>query len=199
MKILLLLVVTLTRSDSSSVHDHYVDDHCEGHFQVEVNTNIFLVRYQIFSRWRQTRSSAQRTASTWAGSSSMRPRRWACPGVCTTAAHTHSATLPCLMRGRNNFEGQLFSWCTPNIFHYRMDSTEGGSCYLFDCGSLDNLKCQFTTNPDFSAAVLDIDRHKFDISADDQRQGHSNQLELLRSREGAEPQVMTETICFSWK
>ena len=67
-----------------------------------------------------------------------------------------------------------------------MDSTEGGSCYLFDCGSLDNLKCQFTTNPDFSAAVLDLDRHKFDISAEDQRQGHSNQLELLRSRDGPE-------------
>ena len=40
MKTLLLLVITLTRGDSSSVHDHYVDDHCEGHFQVETNTII---------------------------------------------------------------------------------------------------------------------------------------------------------------
>ena len=47
---------------------------------------------------------------------------------------------------------------------------QGGSCYLFDCGSLDDLKCQFTANPDFSAAVLDIDRHKFDILAEDHRQ-----------------------------
>ena len=47
---------------------------------------------------------------------------------------------------------------------------QGGSCYLFDCGSLDELKCQFTANPDFSAAVLDIDRHKFDILAEDRRQ-----------------------------
>ena len=47
---------------------------------------------------------------------------------------------------------------------------QGGSCYLFDCGTLDELKCQFTANPDFSAAVLDIDRHKFDILAEDHRQ-----------------------------
>ena len=54
---------------------------------------------------------------------------------------------------------------------------------LFDCGSLDDLKCQFTANPDFSSAVLDIDRHKFEASAEDHRQGHSNQLQLLRGRE----------------
>ena len=78
--------------------------------------------------------------------------------------------------------------CNTAVFDERMDSTEvtwiikmspvsnvdhyyqGGSCYLFDCGTLDELKCQFTANPDFSAAVLDIDRHKFDILAEDHRQ-----------------------------
>ena len=147
MKTLLLLIITLTRGDSSSVHDHYVDDHCEGHFQVETNTIIrtedsinmggaFLNETQVLSLSR-------------------------CLHYCCS-----------------------YPLCNTAVFDERMDSSEGGSCYLFDCGSLDDLKCQFTTNPDFSAAVLDIDRHKFDISADDQRQGHSSQLELLRSRDG---------------
>ena len=76
--------------------------------------------------------------------------------------------------------------CNTAVFDERMDSSEGGSCYLFDCGDPDRLKCQFTTNPDFSAAVLDIDRHKFELTAADQRQGHSSQLELLRGGAGAE-------------
>ena len=76
--------------------------------------------------------------------------------------------------------------CNTAVFDERMESSEGGSCYLFDCGDPDRLKCQFTTNPDFSAAVLDIDRHKFELTAADQRQGHSSQLELLRGGAGAE-------------
>ena len=76
--------------------------------------------------------------------------------------------------------------CNTAVFDERMESSEGGSCYLFDCGDPDRLKCQFTTNPDFSAAVLDIDRHKFELTAADQRQGHSSQLELLRGGAGVE-------------
>ena len=71
--------------------------------------------------------------------------------------------------------------CNTAVFDERMNSAEGGSCYLFDCGSLDNLKCQFTSNSDFSSAVLDLERHKFDASAQDHRQGHSSQLENLSS------------------
>ena len=115
-----------------------------------------------------------------------------CLGVSTRAAPTPCVTPLSSMRGwtplrylesvspdsQGVFQGgscYLFDYLSLDellsyliiIFSYHY---QGGSCYLFDCGSLDELKCQFTANPDFSAAVLDIDRHKFDILAEDRRQ-----------------------------
>ena len=152
--ILTVLELALTRGDGdtsrtrrSSVNDHYVDDHCEGHFQVESNTII------------RTEDSINMGGSFLNETQVLSLSR--CLHYCCQ-----------------------YPLCNTAVFDERMDTTEGGSCYLFDCGSLENLKCQFTANPDFSSAVLDIDRHKFDIDAQDHRQGHSNQLELLRSREG---------------
>ena len=57
---------------------------------------------------------------------------------------------------------------------------EVNSCYLFDCGSPDSFKCQFTGSDDFSSAVLEIDRHRFDLSAADRQRDHSDQLSQLR-------------------
>jgi len=78
--------------------------------------------------------------------------------------------------------------CNVAVFDNRMESSEGGSCYLFDCGSADSLKCQFTANSDFSSAVLDIDRHRYDLASAGQQMDHSNQLGNLRGREEEQQQ-----------
>jgi len=58
---------------------------------------------------------------------------------------------------------------------------EGNSCFLFDCGPPDALKCQFTSSEDFASAVLDVDRHRFDMSVASNQRGHSDQLTNLKS------------------
>ena len=63
------------------------------------------------------------------------------------------------------------------------DEVDSGSCYLFDCGSTEDFKCQFTANDQFVSAVLDINRHQFDRVAADRAQDHTDQLEMLRDRE----------------
>lgn len=149
--ILMLLELSLTQGDisrrqPSTIGERFVDDHCEGHFQVESSTII-------------------RTEDSMAmGGSFLNETQ-----VLSLARCLHYCCS--------------YPLCNTAVFDERLDTSEGGSCYLFDCGSLDDLKCQFTANPDFSSAVLDIDRHKFEASAQDHRQGHSNQLELLRGRE----------------
>jgi len=136
----------LTRDKRSSVHEHYTDDHCEGHFQVEPNTII------------RTEDSQNMGASFLNETQVMSLSR--CLHYCCS-----------------------YPLCNVAVFDNRMESNEGGSCYLFDCGTTDSLKCQFTANSDFSSAVLDIDRHRFDLAAADQQLGHSNQLQMLRGRE----------------
>ena len=54
------------------------------------------------------------------------------------------------------------------------------SCYMFDCGSPDAFRCQFTGNAEFTSAVLDVDRHKFDLASADRQRDHSDQLGTLR-------------------
>jgi len=136
----------LMRNKRSSVHDNYVDDHCEGHFQVESNTII------------RTEDSQSMGAVFLNETQVITMNR--CLHYCCS-----------------------YPLCNVAVFDNRMDSSEGGSCYLFDCGSPDNLKCQFTANSDFSSAVLDVDRHRFDLAAAGQQLGHSNQLESLRERD----------------
>jgi len=136
----------LTRDKRSSVHEHYTDDHCEGHFQVEPNTII------------RTEDSQNMGASFLNETQVMSLSR--CLHYCCS-----------------------YPLCNVAVFDNRMESNEGGSCYLFDCGTTDSLKCQFTANSDFSSAVLDIDRHRFDLAAADQQLGHSNQLQMLRGSE----------------
>jgi hypothetical protein len=72
------------------------------------------------------------------------------------------------------------------------------SCYMFDCGSPDAFRCQFTGNAEFTSAVLDIDRHKFDLASADQQRDHSDQLGTLR-----DPPAPVEEVCCSvlqaWK
>eukprot|EP00090_Calanus_glacialis_P038033 TRINITY_DN6626_c0_g1_i1.p1 TRINITY_DN6626_c0_g1~~TRINITY_DN6626_c0_g1_i1.p1 ORF type:complete len:487 (-),score=81.62 TRINITY_DN6626_c0_g1_i1:105-1565(-) len=142
----------LTREKRSSVHDHYTDDHCEGHFQVESNTII------------RTEDSQNMGASFLNETQVMSLSR--CLHYCCS-----------------------YPLCNVAVFDNRMESSEGGSCYLFDCGSTDSLKCQFTANSDFSSGVLDIDRHRFDLAAAGQQLDHSNQLEMLRGREEEQEQV----------
>ena len=69
--------------------------------------------------------------------------------------------------------------CNTAVYDTRMDTAEGGSCYLFDCGPLDALKCQFTSNSEFTSAVLDTDRSNFEASAAVHRDTHRGQLDRL--------------------
>jgi len=77
---------------------------------------------------------------------------------------------------------------------------EGSSCYLFDCGSPEAFKCQFTGSDDFASAVLDLDRHRFDLSAADVQKDHSDQLQLLRSPKlDQEVQSIVQDDCGRWQ
>merc|ERR1719334_2104154 len=89
--------------------------------------------------------------------------------------------------------------CNVAVFDNRMDTSEGGSCYLFDCGSTnaDNFKCQFTANSDFSSAVLDTDRDRFEVLAAEEQRGHSNQLEQLRGQSEEEECGRYQFACHS--
>ena len=51
------------------------------------------------------------------------------------------------------------------------------------------FKCQFTASEDFASAVLDLDRHRFDLSAAEFQKDHSDQLELLRNPKADSEQV----------
>ena len=155
MKVFLVIAVMLVTTHTtscqysdlkrSSIYDNYVDDHCEGHYQVETNTII-------------------RTEDSIAGG-----------GVFLN--ETSAASLArCLHYCCS------YPLCNTAVYDARSDSPDGGSCYLFDCGSLENIKCQFTSNLQFSSAMLDIDRHKFDLTASDKSLGHSQQLSDLRDR-----------------
>lgn len=145
----LLITTHLTNSQyndlkKSSIYNNYVDDHCEGHYQVETNTII-------------------RTEDSMAGG-----------GVFLNETSARSLAR-CLHYCCS------YPLCNTAVYDERSDDADGGSCYLFDCGSLDNIKCQFTSNNGFSSAMLDIDRHKFDLSSVEQREGHSKQLSDLRA------------------
>jgi len=80
---------------------------------------------------------------------------------------------------------------------------ERSSCYLFDCGSPEAFKCQFTSSDDFASAVLDLDRHRFDLSAAERQRDHSDQLELLRNQKAESEQDVVERIvqddCGQWQ
>ncbi|XP_023330230.1 uncharacterized protein LOC111702696 [Eurytemora carolleeae] len=81
---------------------------------------------------------------------------------------------------------------------------EVNSCYLFDCGSPEAFKCQFTGSDDFSSAVLEIDRHRFDLSAADKQRDHSDQLSQLRNpkpdnQDQVEPSPIIQDDCGQWQ
>ena len=83
MKVLPVIIVILVTFHStisqyndlkrSSIYNNYVDDHCEGHFQVSSAKALILITI-FLTRWRPTPSSGPRTASTWAAASSTRRR-----------------------------------------------------------------------------------------------------------------------------
>ena len=147
----LILVTSHTSSSQyndlkrSNIYDNYVDDHCEGHFQLERNT---IIRTED---------------SIGAG------------GVFLN--ETSAGSLPRCLHFCCSFP-----LCNTVVYDDRPDSEDGGSCYLFDCGSMENIKCQFTNNPGFMSAMMDIDRHKFEISASDNKEDHSQKLSSLRGR-----------------
>merc|ERR1719278_139044 len=76
--------------------------------------------------------------------------------------------------------------CNAAVFDTRLGSREGGSCYTFDCGGSEGgeLVCLFTTNGNFSSALLQVDRARFDASAANALSGHQDRLEGLGGREG---------------
>ena len=129
----------------SNIYDNYVDDHCEGHFQLERNTII---------RTEDSIGAGGVFLNETSAGSLVRCLHFCCS----------------------------FPLCNTVVYDDRPDSEDGGSCYLFDCGSMEEIKCQFTNNPGFMSAMLDIDRHKFEMSASDNKEGHSQKLSSLRGR-----------------
>ncbi|XKL65258.1 hypothetical protein PGB90_008678 [Kerria lacca] len=58
-----------------------------------------------------------------------------------------------------------------------------GTCYLFECGVMDNLKCKFTRHHNYSSAVLIINRPQMQLENEIQYTQHERELTNLRTTE----------------
>ncbi|XP_076069202.1 uncharacterized protein LOC143041252 [Oratosquilla oratoria] len=71
-----------------------------------------------------------------------------------------------------------------------------GSCYLFDCGPLEQFKCMFTSHTQlYTAAVLQVNRHRLDLGLWSAQSQHEAELTNLRfSGEGSEFETSTGVL-----
>ena len=68
----------------------------------------------------------------------------------------------------------------PLTIHYSCLPQHSGSCYLFDCGKPEDLKCQFTDHSYYTSAVLRANRHQLDFGMWSEQSQHEAELTNLR-------------------
>lgn len=55
-----------------------------------------------------------------------------------------------------------------------------GSCYLFDCGTLEDFKCRFTPHTFYTSSVLQVNRNSFFLNEWKSQENQENELTGLK-------------------
>ncbi|XP_045111873.1 probable serine/threonine-protein kinase irlC [Portunus trituberculatus] len=66
-------------------------------------------------------------------------------------------------------------FCNVAVF----EEKHSGSCYLFDCGKHEDLKCQFTSHSYYTSAVLRVNRHQLELGLWSEQSQHEAELANL--------------------
>jgi len=100
----------------------------------------------------------------------------ACGGAGTLAI----AILPCL---RKRFVVLLCNgfYLRFHLTKYQMQTR--GSCYLFDCGPLEDFKCRFTGHSFYTSSVLQVNRNSFLLNEWKSQANQESELTGLKDKQ----------------
>lgn len=80
---------------------------------------------------------------------------------------------------------------TCNVFVF--EEKTPGTCYLFNCGSPDDFKCNFTHHHNYSSAVLTVNRPLIELESQIPHSQHEEELLRLRKPEAPIVQIVETT------
>ncbi|KAH9406614.1 AP-2 complex subunit sigma [Tyrophagus putrescentiae] len=81
----------------------------------------------------------------------------------------------------SNEECLRWCWNTTNCNLAVFEEKTRGSCYLFDCGPLDDFKCRFTGHNFYSSSVLQVNRNSYFLNEWKSQANQENELTGLKS------------------
>ncbi|KAI1302422.1 hypothetical protein HDE_02513 [Halotydeus destructor] len=86
-------------------------------------------------------------------------------------------------------ECMIWCWDTAPCNLAVYEEKTRGSCYLFDCGTIEDFKCKFTQHSSYSSSVLKQNRQSFELKQWGSQSKHEDELVSLRSSKGPESAV----------